>query len=355
MGIIISSGWAGEPSDLWTRNGAQIREGDLFDEGGVTYLACRNLRTYAMFAGLVPLIGWIDKRIERVEPIVGTNVVFSAGRVLSGNGDARIFRFEGGETGVLFLEGAQVAREPDFELLIKAGMLSQEDRALRDQERELKCSLRKELKILIERRKELQMQLAGAGLINGYRIYSMIKKVEADYLEVKSREEAESIWEGWFFNFDYLTRWIPELADLFDWRLAKKQSSRRVDKMSDPVGKKIIAVHRIFETNGSAHALGDAYALKFEDGNFSVGFGLAESLCLNLSIDGLESAGFISKQQLMEAQALIREERARIEAREAGLRRIEGLCRELEGFDIGMLRTREILQDIEHIRNSLKD
>jgi len=350
---VTPSGWSEVMPPLWERGHVPVKEGDLIEENDKITLACRDLDLYPIFTDLIPLEGWVGKRIAKVGTITGTNVVFEPGHVLTGNGDAHVFHFEDGTISAFFLDGNQVVsvfeddKAPDVDLLVEAGMMTEEAKRERDREYDFDRLLRESLQDLTERRKRLQSSLLNAGRRDGHEIYKQIEETEAEIAKVNNQlKNYDWQWVRWAFDLKYITRWKPDLVDLFDWRSAEQQFQRRVDMMLPPEGKLIVAVHKIFDATGTTHQSNDVYALEFDDGSFSVGLGLAAGQNLELPIDGLLSAGLITSQQHREASGRLHNVHSQIASKQADNNRLGQLRKELEQPGLGEKRTRRILQEI---------
>ncbi|KKR34663.1 MAG: hypothetical protein UT66_C0018G0002 [candidate division CPR2 bacterium GW2011_GWC1_39_9] len=352
MDVVASGLNQGSKKQFYTSGGVPISEGDLVKENDTISLVCSDLSQYPIFSNLIPLEDWVGKKIARIRKIAGSKLVFEPGSSFSGEGEVRVIYFADGTKSTFFINGSQVigsfeGREaPDIDLLIKAGMLNKESKREREEEVILHKELRDQDKSLTKQRAELQESLVTAGRRDGHAIYKQIEHVEAELTKVKnSLNSYPWKWSGWVFDLRYLTSWIPDLVDLFEWRRNGSNYGRKTYRMLHPDGKQVVAVHKIFDASKSDRSK-DVYSLEFSDGSFSAPLGLCSSLYLRLPLEELLAAGIITKQQLDEAEKKLGIVNIKEEIKKYDSDCLKELQEELKQFRLGEKRTRKILEEI---------
>lgn len=359
--LVVDSELEKSHESLWTYGDRPISEGDLIVEDDKITLACSKPSEISGLDRLVPLDGWIGKKIADVKRVDGSRMIFSPGsRLFSDHdGDAYVIFFQDGIKGELVAEGNMMISTFDGGLdvspFIEAGMFSEADKEESLAEGKLYAELQEKAAELRARRTELQRSLVGESRRKEREIYDQIDQIEAE-LESTEAEIKNKDWR-WArnrFSLEYLTNWMPDLVDLFGHKEQENRYGHRTDKMLAPYGRTIVAIHKVHdgeERSASARESCDVYVLQFEDGSHSFPLGLCEGLSLQLPLNSLRDLGLIGSEELEGATQKIVVKEALIASKQADNARLRELEKELGTHGLGLRKTRKVLEEIAVLRS----
>lgn len=354
MDLVINSGWSKTERSIGGSGGRGVNSGDLEVSGNSITLQCKEIEDISLFDDLVSLADWVGKEIESIRPIEGAGTHFAPGSSNFHDGkDIHTIDFTGGKTSVFLFEGDMAVdtfenREaPDMDLMIQAGIFVPEVKDEREREQKMKNALRERSSHLHNDRKAAQQALLKAGRRDGRSIYKGIEQTEKALEEVQEQLNQEWKWGDYVVNCQTIFNWVvPGMVDLFNWRDRELYSWMKTDRLISPEGQKIVAVHKIFESEGSDRDSQDVYALEFESGAFSLPFGLCHKTWLEIPLKSLDALGLIPEEEMRRVLGAIGKARNNIDIRKNDVKRLSDLREQLEEYGIGEKRTRKIVAEI---------
>jgi hypothetical protein len=351
---------------LYTTDGMPVCEGDIIVDGRSSKfklaLACQDLGLYEIFNNLVSADEWVGRKIVSLETINGSSLVFSRG-LSDASGAICCIKFDDGKIGALFTKGITLINPfekrdvPDFNLLIKAGMFTENDNDERIKELAHYKSLADNIVSLAKERRALQESFLLSDKRDRRDVYNNIINIEAGLLRLKKEKESRSWkWAGRVFDLDYMVNWKPDLADFFDQKDNPCSRGQRTNNMTSFYGKKIVAVHKIFDSGNlesceEPNRSSDVYSVEFEDGIFSVGIAFCTKSINEIPIDSLLDVNIITKSQYDDVVNKLGVKRNLYDRSVINRERLSELKKDLEEFGLSKNKLTNILTEIELLEN----
>ncbi|MDO8507956.1 MAG: hypothetical protein Q7S53_05340 [bacterium] len=364
MGLVIKSGWSKGSKELGKVNGLAVCNGDIVAlHGDRQILHCDDVHNVSIFNDLLPMDVWVGKKIEGIYPIEGSSMVMGPGSpTFHDDSNVLIMHFTDGSKSALFAEGSMLVgtsdkrEDPDMDLLVKAGILSAEDKAERVEEIRAKSGLEKTISSSIKERGRMQSQLPGAGRKEGREIYKTIKLLESQITEARSKKDGKWKWAGYSFDCEVLLNFVPGMVDILDWRSKNANGYRsylKTDQLLKPQDREIVAIHKIFEASENPKDRSqNVYSLEFPGRLFSLPFGICNGQWLEFSLHGLKTAGLVPAEEISRINDEIKKAAEEQDKEDDTGERLDDLYNELDEFDLGEKRTREIFAEIASLEAS---